>query len=458
MKKSQIASFFAVFLIIFSCLAPFSVNADEIKGIDYGCPVDFCAQSVYVENLNTGDIVASKNIDEQRYPASLTKLMTVLLVLENVEDLNEEVTAQYSDFNDMAPDGSTAGIMVYETLSVDELIHCVMLSSANEACNILGRHVAGDLESFVKMMNERAEELGCTNTHFFNTHGLHNENHYSSAADLVKIIKECFKYEEFTKICGLTSYTVPATNKSAERNISTTNYLLVPTQSKYYYPYAKGIKTGFTTPAGACLASYAEKDGIKYLSVMLGGVRDEDRTNHTMLDTKAVFEWAFSSLEEQDLLDTTTKVAEVPVELSWDTDFVSVVPEKNIRYLVPSDFDKESLTKEIDVKESVDAPVERGDVLGIMTVKCGEQVLGKVNLVAQGSATQSKALYVFSQIEKFVSSVWFKIIIIAIVVLIIAYIIIAIFTNRRNKRRSGKSYSRKYRSYKRRKYGSRYKY
>lgn len=458
MKKSQIASFFAVFFIIFSCIAPFSAYADEIKGIDYGCTIEFSAKSVYVENLNTGSVVVDKASDEKRYPASLTKVMTVLLVLENVENLNEEVTAQYSDFNDMDPNGSTAGIKVYETLTVDELLHCVMLSSANEACNILARHVAGDLESFVKMMNTRAEELGCTNTNFYNTHGLHNENHYSSASDLVKIIKECIKHTEFTRMCGLTGYTVPATNKSAERNINTTNYLLVPSQSKYYYPYAKGIKTGFTTPAGACLASYAEKDGVTYLSVMLGGVRDEDKTNHTMLDTKAVFEWAFSSVEEQDLLDTATKVAEVPVKLSWDTDFVSVVPEKNIRYLVPKDFDKQTLTKDIVLEESVDAPVEKGDVLGIMTVKCGEQVLGKVNLVAQTSATQSKALYILSRIESFLSSPWFIAVVISIVVLIIIYIIIVIITNKRKRRRSGRSYSRKFRSTKKHRYGSRYKY
>lgn len=384
-------------------------------------------------------------------------MMTVLLVLENIH-LTDEVTAEYSDFHDMDPYGSTAGIKVYETLTIDELLHCVMLSSANEACNILARHIGGSTSNFVDMMNTRAKELGCENTHFYNTHGLHNENHYSSAADLVKIIKECLKHKEFTDMCGLNQYTVPATNKSGERNITTTNYLLVPTKTKYYYEYAKGIKTGFTTPAGACLASYAEKDGITYLSVMLGGVRDEDKTNHTMLDTKAVFEWAYSSIEEQDLLDTATKVAEVPVNLSWDTDFVSVVPEKNIRYLVPTDFDKSTLVKEIQLEESVNAPIEKGDILGTMTVKSDNVILGKINLVAQNSVERDEALYIFSRIEEFVNSSWFKVIIIGIIVLIIIYIIIVISLNKRKKRKSGRSYSRKYRPSKNRRYGSRYKY
>ncbi len=462
MKKLRFIAFFTVFIIIISCFANFSVYAGGETGLDYNCNIDFSAKAVYVENLTTGNVVVQKNVDDRLYPASLTKVMTVLLVLENTEpeDLDDEVTAEYDDFNDMDANGSTAGIMVYETLTVNELLHCVMLSSANEACNILARYIGGSISNFVKMMNTRAEELGCENTHFYNTHGLHNEEHYSSAADLVKIIKECLKHEEFTNMCGLSEYTVPATNKSGERKLRTTNYLLVPTQSNYYYSYAKGIKTGFTTPAGACLASYAEKDGITYLSVMLGGVRDADKTNHTMLDTKAVFEWAYSSIAEQDLLDTTTKVAEVPVNLSWDTDFVSVVPEKNIRYLVPSDFDKETLTKDIRLEESVDAPVEKGDVLGVMTVKCGDEVLGKVNLVAQSSVSQSKALYIFSRIEAFVDSIWFKVIIIGIVVLIILYIIIAVIFNRRSKRHSGgRSYSSKrYRKTKSRRYGSRYKY
>lgn len=214
------------------------------------------ANCVLLADEDSGQYYYTRNIDAKAYPASLTKIMTLLLAVEAVErgdvNLSDTVTA-YDDCNaDMVEGASNADIKVGETMTFEDFLYCAMISSANEACNVVAEYVCGSISAFVQRMNERAQALGCTGTHFVNPHGLPNDDHYTTAHDLYRITKEALSHELFATICNTVKHTVPATNLSDERTLSNTNGLINPESPMYrgyYYEYAKGVKTGHTDAA-----------------------------------------------------------------------------------------------------------------------------------------------------------------------------------------------------------------
>lgn len=433
-------AFFVAFLLCFSSFLTVYAEGETKPLYDSG--ISFTAEAIYMEHLNTGTVVMEKNADQRMYPVAMVKIMTVMLVLENVTNLDEMVTAEYSDFNGMDPYGTTAGIKAGETMSVRDLLYCAVVASANEACNILARHVAGSVDAFVRMMNDRARELGCTGTNFTNTHGLHDENNYSTARDLALICKAALNQPVFVEMSKLTRYTLPATNMSEERLLVTSNYIIDPTRSQYYYQYAQGLRSGYTSAAGCCVASYATKDNTSYLCVMLGSPRGEDKVNNAMLDAKKAFTWAFNSLSMQPLFETTTKRAEVAVELAWGRDYVSLAPEATVEALLPEEYDPSLFTEEITTVESTETPVRKGEVLGTMRVTYTDpttgatRVMGEVNLIAQDDIERSQALYILSRVESFVKSIWFRIIAAALIVVFILYLILVFVVNKKRNRRA----------------------
>ena len=174
----------------------------------------------------------------------------------------------------LAADGSTAGIQAGETLTVEQLLQCMLIVSANEACNILAEQVSGSVDAFVDAMNAKAADLGCEDTHFVNATGLHDSQHYTTAWDLYRITAEAMTHEDFMRICDTARATIPATNLSEERNLYTTNYLIDTWRSLgYIYSNAHGIKTGSTDEAGHCLVSSASEGSLSLISVALGGDR-----------------------------------------------------------------------------------------------------------------------------------------------------------------------------------------
>ena len=203
------------------------------------------------------------------YPASTTKIVTAIIALENCE-LNESVNVSYDAVMSI-PDGySSASLQIGETLTVEQLLQLLLVHSANDAANVLAEHIGGSVESFVSMMNTKANELQLSNTHFTNTFGKHDNNHYTTAEDLATIMKYCIKNETFRKIAGSASCAIPATNKYGTRKYNSTNELILP-NSSYYYPNLTCGKTGFTSQAGDCLVSCSYKDNLELICVILGG-------------------------------------------------------------------------------------------------------------------------------------------------------------------------------------------
>ena len=292
------------------------------------------ANCVLLADEDSGQYYYTRNIDAKAYPASLTKIMTLLLAVEAVErgdvNLSDTVTA-YDDCNaDMVEGASNADIKVGETMTFEDFLYCAMISSANEACNVVAEYVCGSISAFVQRMNERAQALGCTGTHFVNPHGLPNDDHYTTAHDLYRITKEALSHELFATICNTVKHTVPATNLSDERTLSNTNGLINPESPMYrgyYYEYAKGVKTGHTDAAGYCLISTAEKDGVRLLCVVLGG-KGTTRANGTtdfgsFSDTLTAYRWVFANYGWRDIVSASDLICEVPVRYGRDSDSVT---------------------------------------------------------------------------------------------------------------------------------------
>lgn len=400
------------------------------------------ANAVVLLDMATGNTVYSKNAEAQAFPASLTKVMTVMLALEAVErgevSLSDVVTASSNITYDLIEDGSTANIEPGEMMSLRDLLYCAMVRSANEACNIIAEHVSGSISGFISLMNARAAELGCVGTNFANTHGIPNANHYTTAADFGKIALAAASYPSFMEICNTKAITIEATNVSEARQLVNTNALISEDADfygdGYYYEYASGIKTGHTEAAGYCLASTAEKDGKRFLCVVMGGkaTPTADGTRYgSFSDTISVYNWAFDNYSYRDILKMTDLVRDVPVSMGSEADFVSVHANNTVRALLPNDDDLQSFQMNIriyseETGEELVAPVDAGDVLGEISVVRDGVIYGTSPLVASTSIGLSYSQFISNRVGETLSNPLVIIAIIIVLALIAGYIFLVV--------------------------------
>ncbi len=451
MKKQRIASLFFVLVLLLS-LAPGVSAKDRFKAD---------ARAALLIDVGTGEILLEQNAHEHNYPASITKVMTALLTLEAVRDgklrLEQEIVASESAFDGLAADGSTANIKPGEAMSVENLLNCLLIVSANEAANILAEAVADNVPDFVALMNRRAEELGCNDTHFANPSGLHNNEHYTSAWDIYTFTNEALKYDTFREIIARKAYDVPATNLSKARALHTTNYLISNWRTRgYVYEYATGGKTGSTPEAGYCLVATAEKGSRSLISVVLGAERVtlEDKTvlTKSFSETIRLFDHGFDDFKSMDLIDTNEYIQEVPVELSSETNYIVIHPAQGIRRMVPADLELENLERDIELfSETVDAPIAEGDVLGKMSISYDGVDYGTVDLVALNDVSASWLLTKEREAKLFFSQTWVKITTAAVVVLAVALIALRSVIGSSPKRYRNRSRGMQYNGYRGRK-------
>lgn len=398
-----------------------------------------------------------KEANAKRYPASTTKIMTALLVLENVTDLNEKITMTQDDFVGVEADSSKAGFLVGEEVPVIDMLYGLLLPSGNEAANALARHVGGSIDAFVTMMNTRAAQLGCTGTHFANPNGLHDENHYTTAHDLSLIAAKAMENETFSLISNTAQKTLSETNMKAQHGnkalkVFTTNMLIYSRNDPNYYAYAKGIKTGHTTPAGYCLVAAAEKKGGMLISVVLGCEKPQGASQPvTFSETKRLFEWGFTNFETRTLITKGQTVAQIPVELSTDTDALVPQVAQSLSALVPKDLDSKDLTLTMQVPESLRAPIAAGDVVGTMEISYNGTIYGTVDLISMTDISLSSVLYYADKLNYFFQSVLFKAIVLVICGLLVLYILYFSIIGRRKRRKKQRmlrSRTSRYRKYK----------
>ena len=392
-------------------------------------------------DADSGRVLYEQNAHGKVYPASITKVMTCLLTLEAVDrgelSLEQTVTASSALHTGIGEGASTADIKEGEQIRIIDLLYAALIPSANEACNVVAEYVCGSISAFVQRMNERAQALGCTGTHFANPHGLPNDDHYTTAHDLYRITKEALSHELFATICNTVKHTVPATNLSDERTLSNTNGLINPESPMYrgyYYEYAKGVKTGHTDAAGYCLISTAEKDGVRLLCVVLGG-KGTTRANGTtdfgsFSDTLTAYRWVFANYGWRDIVSASDLICEVPVRYGRDSDSVTVRPAQSISAVLPSadaggapQFEQQvTLYSERDGKP-LEPPVKAGDEVGELTVSYDGTVYGTVKLVAAVDVAVSKGAYIGGHLRAFFTNPIVLVVLLLVVLAVIGYVL-----------------------------------
>ena len=278
---------------------------------DDGAPKLKSAQCALLGDMGSGRILFNIDAYSRREPASLTKIMTLLLAVEAIEagtaSPDDMVTASAACKTGLEHDSSTAYIDRGETMSLRDLLYCAALASANEACNIIAEHISGSISAFVERMNTRAAELGCSGTHFANTHGMPDDNHYTTARDIFLIACEGMRHRLFAQLVGCREYTTSATNDSPARVLESSNALITPDSpysDKYVYPGAVGIKTGYTEKAGYCLVSAVQRDGVNVIAVVLGADGDAaSKEFDSFADTVTLLDWCFENYSYRSIVE-----------------------------------------------------------------------------------------------------------------------------------------------------------
>ena len=426
MKKNKIIPFFIAICLCFTLLAPAASALDA--------PALSSAKAVVLADLDSGRLLYELNKDEQRSPASLTKIMTVLLAIEALErgevSLDEMVTAQADCLAGLDTDSSTSGIQPGEIISYRDLLYCALVHSANEACNVLAHRVSGSVDDFVALMNLRAAELGCENTHFSDPNGLSKENHYTTAYEMYLIACEALRHPLFAEICNTKGYDMAATNLSGARSFYNSNALITADSeygSSYVYPYAAGVKTGFTQKAGYCLVSTAEKDGVRLLAVVMGcdgwlNAGLDEYQNFT--DSKLLYEWAFNNFSYREAISSLSTVTRVQVEHAVEGDeSVILRPQSDVSLLLPKDLDTGMIELVPSVyEELLVAPINAGTVLGRAEIMVNGESYGKVNLVNATSVELSKKEFMTQRVQQTFANPWIILLLVLLFVLAVSYL------------------------------------
>lgn len=440
-----------VISLIFVLCMILSSSIMTTGAITYSNDVKTQSDSILLVNMDSGQTVFEKDADSKRYPASTTKIMTYIIAVENIDDLeNTQVPIKEDVLARLDGTGSSLANLeahIGKTMSVIDLLYSMMVPSGNDASVVLADYVGGgDIDKFVDMMNDKAKELGCENTHFENPEGLHDENHYTTARDMYKIATYALTMPKFSEITNTTTYYCDGDDTP----LITTNLLIDQNRGgDYYYMYAKGIKTGTTDQAGRCLVTTASEDGYSYMAVLLHAPYKEGVSEDygTMTDAADLFRWALTSLELKTVATSETPVCRVNVNLAWDKKSVLLVPDKSLSAIVPKDIDEENIITETDIPESVDAPLDTDTVVGTATVyytdsKTGEkQELAKVNLVPSEKIEISGFLYVIDVIATVLQSYWFMVVIGIIIFILLCYFVVSKINRKRSrKNRKVKNY------------------
>lgn len=349
--KRKIFYVFAIILISLSNLC-FAVEPSIKSGA-----------AIVVEE-STGKILYEKNAYEKMYPASTTKILTAILVIENC-NLDDMATVSHNAVYSLPPAYVTANLKEGEQISVGDLLYALMLPSANDAAIVLAEHVGGSVEVFSDMMNQKALEIGCKNTHFVNPNGMHNDEHYTTAYDLYLIADYAMKNETFRKYVTTTTYTLPTTNKykNTDRICLTTNEFLKKS-SKYYNANVIGIKTGTTTEAKNCLISAVEKDGVELISVTL----HSDTNSERYTETQALFDYGFNDFDFSNIVEENNVIQNIEVENgNKDTKSLDLLAKGTLTGYINKGTNLSEIQPKIELNEVIQAPIQQGDVLGKVT-------------------------------------------------------------------------------------------
>lgn len=423
--KKMLSAFICVFVLIATTFAlPFSADAAT-----YEPDVKIYADSYMLISLDDDShpVVAQKNQDKQKFPASLTKIVTAIVTINKVKDLSAKTTVSKTAHDALLGTGAqVAGLKIGDTLTIEQLLYLTMVHSACDACQVLAEYVSGSTAEFVKEMNAWAKSVGCTNTNFVNPDGLHDDNHYTTASDLAKITLAAMKNDVFNRISSTQQYVYNG------YTFVHTNFMLDRFHITYYYEYAQGIKTGSTAEAGYCVITKASKDGYNYLAIVLDSPikkLDGYDTKCSFIDAKNLFDWAFNSLKYTTVVRKNEVAAEVPVNNGKDADTVQLFVNEDLTTLVPATLDPSTvIIKPIDAPESLDAPVTKGDKICKAQVIYADKEIATIDLVAAKTVELSTFLKILNTLKRFFTN---KIVLAVLALIVIGALLYVVWFIRR---------------------------
>lgn len=426
-----------------------AVPVQAAEGGLYRLPEDFTLQAggVILINANSGAVVYEKNADDQFVCASLVKMMTCILAMENVADLDAPTMEARGWIYDelYGKNASHADIRKGEVLTMRELLYAMLLPSANEAALITADFISGQYyQNFIYMMNQKAAALGCTNTVFADPNGLSEEN-LTTPRDMALILQAFVSYPELVEIAATPVYEMAAHNHEAPYNILTTNRLLV--ESDPYaraFPKVRGaVKAGKTGSLGEWqnFASMAEVDGESYYCVVMNSPNAADATagegatrfRPALYETAALYNWVFTNYEVQPALDVERPITEIRVKYSTKQDSVRLLPESNLATVLPVDGSQE-IEKVFALPQFLEAPVAKGDRVGTVALLIDGTPIGEVDLIVSQDVERNPTLYIMEQVKGFFGSTLFKVLLMLVVVAVVLYIGLVMQAGRRRQR------------------------
>ena len=440
MKKTSLFLSIIIIISIFTGVLPASA-------LTYEPDFDVAANAVYMVNTDTGQVMYEKNADLQLEPASLTKIMTAILTIENVEDMHAESTYLKMNLNEMivGKNASTGGFWPNDEASIYDILNAMLIQSAAECSLMLADYVGdGSVNHFISMMNDRAIELGCTGTNFSNTHGLSDPNNYTTARDMAIIAKHAMTLPDFREIVARTSYTIDLLNKDNDITVYTTNYMISKGYPDYYYSPTQGIKTG--TLNERYLATQAKYNGYTYLLILLdvpkyhpdGTTIMDDGGNQKRLEfllAQDLFDWAFDSFDVRTIVEEGEDREEIHVKYSFDKDFVRLETGEEISILLHNGVELSSVQYVPELPEYLEAPIQAGQHVGNLKMILADEVIGVVPLLTTHAVEADDFLIWLDWLDNIMHAYWFKFLIVFCVLITITYIMLLIRLNRAKKRR-----------------------
>ena len=395
-------------------------------------PPEVLSGNCLMIEANTQAVLFSKDPDDRIYPASTTKLLTCLIALEN--STYDEIVTFSATAVDLEDDASNIGAVEGEQLTMRDCLYGLMVSSGNECANAIAEHIAGSIPAFAEMMNKKAEELGCTGSHFVNPHGLFDENHYTTASDMMKIAQAAFNNSSLLDIISQANYTIKPTNKTEEeRHLSNSHYMILP-NSEYYNEYVVGGKTGYLVESGRCLVSLAKKDNMTIICVTMFC----PTYTGVFSDTQELLDYAFNNFSIRN-------ISQSEIRFGYADEKAKVVVDSTSQLLLPNKVAFESLdsrvhfTYDMDMDEYAAAKEEAGittndgrHLYAIMEYSMNDHYLGKVNVFLNDNLKTTKAG--FTQVV-FIN-VWY-VLIGAAAIIVILFIFFEVAGRKRAKARSG---------------------
>lgn len=456
MRSKKITALFTSVIIIISV---FFTNALSFAaGAAFTPDIDLYSTGYYMVNLDLGTVIAKKNENERCYPASITKLMTAIVCMENCSNLDRLVEIGYDatdEFWTHGPNyegaGHSGAKVGQSNFTMRDALYSLLIKSACDSGNIIAVNIAGSIEAYTDMMNKKAAEIGCKGTHFCNTHGLWDENNYSTPYDLYLIARYAYDHlPELIEISNMYDYAMPANSDyPSGYSVYNVNSLINNvSENPYYYEYASGIKTGsmneyYTKDSEgnwtvkhegfANIVSTAMQKGFHYMLVTVGAPYHDaegNKLNGHFKDSIAMYKWAFRTFGIVEVMNENTVISHVKVDMGENSDVVILKPASSFSTLLPTDLDPKIIRQEINVTAetndngAVVAPIEKGEVLGSLELFLDGEVIWTTNLIASQAIELSQFEYTMRMINSIFDKSWFKLCVVALIVLIVADVIL----------------------------------